>query len=506
MVQQLLKEPSSEGFKKRQKLEKNYEFKKKVNKKYLRDQIIKHSRIDLLMTECLDYKVIDFHLLMWHHRNNNYFKLGNQRMHLALAPRNTGKSVTLTQASIILDIVQNPNIRILIASKTNANSESFLQEIKNKMLSTKFKEVFGDYKGELWNTAEINVLPRTADHKEKTVETVGIGTAIASRHYDKIYADDLVDEDNSTTQGQREKIENWYLKVLYPVLMADGELSNIGTRYHPEDLNGTLIEKFFVVRNKRGKIVKKLYIRVPALIRKKNHRSFKKKVDKYLSIWPEIWSVKTLFAMRKALGSISFNSQYQNDVKAMKGKIFKIDWFRTYSTNDNINFKDLIIYQGCDLAISQKATADKFAHVTIGVNRRTGKIYVLDYFNGIVHYNKQKEILFEKYNQFDPIKAGVEINGYQQALYQDMRANPKTSGMRIVPIFTDKDKTVRAWKMSAYFERGDVLLKEGMNELRDQLIKMPDGRYKDLFDALDIAIQLAFGTGQIVRQTEPGVI
>ncbi|MEZ4871309.1 MAG: hypothetical protein R2827_03480 [Bdellovibrionales bacterium] len=49
------------------------------------------------------------------------------------------------------------------------------------------------------------MVTRTSDNKEDTIETIGIGGALASKHYDLIIADDLIDEANSMTEGQREK-------------------------------------------------------------------------------------------------------------------------------------------------------------------------------------------------------------------------------------------------------------------------------------------------------------
>jgi phage terminase large subunit-like protein len=165
-----------------------------------------------------------------------------------------------------------------------------------------------------------------------------------------------------------------------------------------------------------------------------------------------------------------------------------------------------LVFQGVDLAISKKDDADKFAHCTIGIHPKTKNIYILDYFNRIVHYTFQKKLIKDRNERFDPIRVGIESNGYQKSLLEDMQVDDELSKIRAIPVFTDTDKTVRAWKLSAYFERGQVFLQEGMYELQEHLLKMPDGRYKDLFDALDIAVNTAFNKKRKVRDSEPGVI
>ena len=189
----------------------------------------------------------------------------------------------------------------------------------------------------------------------------------------------------------------------------------------------------------------------------------------------------------------------------MKGKIFKIDWFKYFSLQ-SINLSELKIFQGIDLAIKQSESADKFAHVTIGIHPRTKNIYVLDYFNEVTHYNDQKRVTKEMFYKYDPIRVAVEANGYQQAFLQDINTDDELASIRAIPLFTEKDKTTRAWKLSAYFERGQVFFREGMNEFVEHLLQFPHGRYKDLFDALDNAISCAFGGGRRIRDREPGII
>lgn len=477
-----------------------------VHREWLKDQIINHSRIDLLMKEVLGYdKLQDFHMLMWLHRRSSSVDLEGQFWHLALAPRGGGKSTILTISEIILDILQNPNIRILIASKTDTNSIGFLREIKQKLESPPFTELFGPQVGKVWNDGEIMVASRTSTAKEPTVATVGYTGALASKHFDKIYADDLVDEENSKTEAQREKLRTWLYKILHPTLEPDGTMNVIGTRYHPDDIYGTLIDTVFTEVDKKGKVLKKNYIRVPSLIKIKKCKKSWPEHRRFVSFWPEKFSVKFLLKLKRQQGTIIFNSQMQNDVEAMKGKIFKVDWFQWYKP-DEVNYKELRIFQGVDLAIKQADNADKFAHCTIGVCPKTFNIYVLDYYNRVTHYTQQKKVIGDAFKKYDPVRVAVEANGYQRALLQDMKSDKKLHNVRAIPIFTDTDKTMRAWKLSAYFERGQVFLKEGMHSLQDHLLKMPDGRYKDLFDSLDIAITTAFNGKDRKRRSEPGVL
>ena len=53
------------------------------------------------------------------------------------------------------------------------------------------------------DTREIVVAPRRSTAKESTITCVSVTGPVASRHYDLIIADDIVDEENSRTELQR---------------------------------------------------------------------------------------------------------------------------------------------------------------------------------------------------------------------------------------------------------------------------------------------------------------
>ena len=62
---------------------------------------------------------------------------------LQLAPRGFGKSTLLTVARAVFEIIQDPNIRILIASKTEGFAETILREVKHHFeVNDRLRELF----------------------------------------------------------------------------------------------------------------------------------------------------------------------------------------------------------------------------------------------------------------------------------------------------------------------------------------------------------------------------
>ena len=346
-------------------------------------------------------------------------------------------------------------------------AEVFLREVKYHLEHNEtLRAVFGEQvSAEKWDVREIMVRPRTSRAKESTISCVGVGGPVVSRHYDVIIADDLIDEDNSRTEGQRQRVHAWFHRSLGPTLEPDGRIHLLGTRYHYADLYGTLIEGEYAGC----------------------HQVLKAIGDDGQSPWPEKFTTAWLEGRRRAMGTMLFNGQYQNDVEAMKGRLFKSEWLRFYDTTPPDD--SLRVYQGVDLAISQKQTADYFAHVTIGVDRFKN-IYVLDAIARRLTFKAQTDLIIEKKRAYRPMKLLVEAVAYQQAQVDELRR----AGVFAHAVKTSRDKVTRFMRLAARFEAGQVLLPRGLHEdLVEQLLLAPEGKHDDLVDALEMAVAGADG-------------
>lgn len=454
---------------------------------WIRRQILDNDRIDILATAVLGYVVKPFHLRM----------LQWQFLHpesLQLVFRGAGKTSLCTITKAIFYLCKNRDLRILLPSKTSSNAESFLKEIKghleeNRLLIEIFGEFYDPHKVSKWDNKEIEVLGRRRKTKEGSITCVGVDGTIVSKHYDVILSDDLVDEDNTRTPYMRGRTKTWYYQTLDPCLEPPdpevphrGEHHRLGTHYHYDDLWSHLKENEL-----------KEHAQVIAALD-----------DKGRSPWPEKYPPSWFENKRKKSGTIIFRAQYQCDTEAMKGEVFEYDDCQMIEDKDIPS--DLQIYQGVDLAISEEDKNDKFAEATIGKDK-AGNIYVLDYYEGHLRFGAQTNHIKKSYRRHDPVKAGVESNAYQKAQYQQLKDDDKD--MRVVPVHTDKDKMTRAWKLSPYFEEKRMFFRKGGNVglLIDQLVLFPNYRWKDGFDALDIAVRTSkMRKKRRRRRSEPGVL
>jgi predicted phage terminase large subunit-like protein len=414
--------------------------------------------------QLLGYIFTPFHREWWQFQTDH-------RASLILAPRGHGKSTILTVSYSLWKLAHDRELRILIVSNTFDQAKAFLREIKQHLEGNqKLIDRFGPFLGSPWTEHEITLAGRRRRAKEATITAQGLLGPIIARHYDLILLDDVVDEENARTLAQREKTLTWYYKTLLPTLEPEGEIHILGTRYHHQDLYGHLLEREF-------KELHRIY------------RAIETTPDGPRALWEEKFPLALLQQKREQAGPVIFNSQYQNDVTAMKGAIFKPEWFRRWSELP----PHLVKYQGVDLAISQRDRADYFAHVTIGVDRQEN-IYLIACFRGRLSFEEQFQTikrLFEQHDQPDApvLRVGIEANAYQEALPQRFRAE---TAIPVKSVFTSQDKVTRALKLQARFENGKVFFpSSGTTDLTEELLLFPEAPHDDLFDAFEIAVSLA---------------
>ena len=423
---------------------------------------------------------------------NIIHNVSDNQASMDLAPRGHGKSTIGDVDFCITKVLRNPDIRIMIGSKTQTQASAFLKEIRTHFeQNVNLIRIFGDWKksrDNVWNDKEFTVNRRTVIKKEATVSALGASGAVVSKHFDIIIGDDLVGFENARTEAQRKVLKEWIYSSLYPTLEPDGEIHILGTRYSPMDLYEDLIKS----KNYKVNVQQAITI----------------KDGQEVSLWESKFSLEKLRSIREEAGLIIFNMQYQNNTELAKGKIFKYKYFKHFEEYEvdyalnRVRVKVLDaqgvpfwipvrIYMGADLAISEDETSnnDYFVLTVIGVDKNKN-VYVLDYLKERLSFNAQlNAILDYGRNKFPMVeRIGVETVQYQKSLAQEIR---RLSLLPVINIQTSKDKVTRAMRRSALFENGKVFFRIGMDDLEECLLLFPEVDHDDLFDGLDFALTVA---------------
>lgn len=402
-----------------------------------------------------------------------------KRMRLILMPRGHLKTSILTIGRTIQDILRNPNIKILLASAVWGNARSFLAEIRqyltrNGMLTS----CFGRFESDSWTQDAITINQRVIPNKTATVDTAGIEKIITSQHYDIIRADDLVTRETVATREQIEKVRNFFNDLL-KLLEPNGVLEVIGTRWHDADLYGVIIRELCGERMGDDAFV--VYKRAA--------------IEDGKVIFPQKFSQIKLDNLKGQIGTYEFSCNFENDPINPESQHFKKP-FR-YWTNEH---NELIHAQHTgtvDLAISEKTAADYSVVMDCAITP-ANQLWVVDYWRkqGASPYEIIDRI-FSFAQQYKWRRVGIESVAYQRALIEILKEEQRKRNIffEVVPIIQIKDKFTRILALQPRWESGNLLIKQGMVELEEELSRFPVGEHDDLIDAL--AMQLQVMTPQV---------
>lgn len=177
------------------------------------------------------------------------FEPGEPDLIITNMPPEHGKSVSLTINYVTYRVALNPNIRVIIVSKTQAMARKFLYAVKQRLTHPRFAEMHAAYAPSggfesadaSWTQDLIYVSSEGRDSGEKdpTIQALGIRGHIYGARADLIILDDCVDLTNA---HEYEKQIDWLQAEVMSRLSADGRLLVVGTRLAGKDLYNELRE------------------------------------------------------------------------------------------------------------------------------------------------------------------------------------------------------------------------------------------------------------------------
>lgn len=150
-----------------------------------------------------------------------------------------------------------------------------------------------------------------------------------------------------------------------------------------------------------------------------------------------------------------------------------------------------------DPAISEKESADCTA-ITIWALHQDGTMYLLDYINERLTFDKQINTIrtvYSSYEEFSPI-IHIEDVAYQKSLIQRLSREFKLPVKAVRP---KGDKFSRLQEVSTYFENGLVKVKPAHDEVVLQLINFGVEKHDDLVDSTIYGIQGLISTKSTPR-------
>lgn len=176
------------------------------------------------------------------HRNQIYEPGDPQYILINTAPEHS-KSMTISIDYVTYRICKDPNVRILIVSKTQELAKQFLYAVKQRLTHPRYSDLqmaFAPQEGfdggdAVWQATMVYLGGESRDSSEKdpTINAIGIGGQIYGARADLIIIDDGVTLSNAS---QYESQIRWIQQEVITRLGPGGKLVVAGTRVDSVDL------------------------------------------------------------------------------------------------------------------------------------------------------------------------------------------------------------------------------------------------------------------------------
>ena len=423
---------------------------------------------------------------------------------------------------------------ILIISETEDLSTKFVEYINSQL---KFNKKLREDLGVIMNESKFDNKKDTGMEfvttKGTMVRAAGMGKALRGARNgayrpDLVILDDLESMANTNTKELREKNLYWYNSVIEPI-GVEGRTAflYVGTLVHGNGLLPDILTRIDYESRKYAAIVQEpdnmeLWMHYCEILDDKTDEEREVKADAFYEEnreemdkgWKTLWSRWTYSALMKkksTLGTKAFNSEYMNIAYDPDSQVFNEDNIIFYDDRDLIDQWGrripLDVYGFWDLAVGKGNKRDDYnAVVTIGRDRLTGVMYVLDAWSAKVPAHKALAVAEQKISEWQPRLFGIETIQMQYEFYRQLQENIMKHGLystRLKACNPKAKKEDRIQILEPLFETGYLRLKRSQRLLLEQLLVFPQGEHDDLPDALASAVDLAGKTRQRTHYIKP---
>lgn len=398
----------------------------------------------------------------WIHPSMIYEPGATNRVLINVPPEHA-KSTVITINYVTYRIATEPNVRIIIVSKTQGMARKFLSAIKTRLSHPswiKLQTAFGPnggYKADspTWSADMIYLgSGRDSGEKDPTVQALGFGSQIYGARADLIILDDVVMNSNA---HEWEKQIEWLQKEVITRLGRHGKLLIVGTRVAPIDLYKQIRDG----SNWTGGKSPFTYAAMPAVL------EFDEKPQNWKTLWAKTdrpegeqdepdenglypkWDGPALFTRRSEVAPSVWAMVYQQE-DVVEDAIFppatvqgSVNGMRKRGPlragiPGHPRAVEGFTVMGLDPAMTGNTAA-----VIATYNKVDGKIYILDCVNMTDPTPQKIRALMEEWViKYKPQELRIEINAHQKAyaLDDELRNWLSAHGCQLNSHFTGKNK------------------------------------------------------------------
>lgn len=416
------------------------------------------------------------------------------------APRGEAKSTLVSQLFVLWCLLTARKRYVVIVMDSIDQAYPMLEAIKaelafNPRLLMDFPE--GSGQGRVWQAGTI------VTANDAKVQVAGSGKKLRGLRHgpyrpDLAVLDDIENDEQVRNPAQRDKLQAWVSKTILPLGGAGAkyDVVYIGTILHYDSvLSRTLANPMWRAARFRALIQWPdnlvMWDAWEAILRRDGEAeadAFYQRHAKKMEQGAQVsWAARPLLALMKIRardGHDTFDSEYQNDPVAGDNAPFA-KAIQYWSDADLP--AHLIPFGACDPSLGKAgASRDPSALLVGGIDRRTGKLYVLAAEIKKRLPDRIIEDVIAMQRRWKCVLWVVETVQFQEFLYTELVKRSAAAGCPVPArgIKPSADKLLRIESLQPHVQNGLILLHASQTTLIDQLRHFPKADHDDGPDAL----------------------
>ena len=402
-----------------------------------------------------------------------------RRLLINVAPYHA-KSTVGTVRSTLYTIVENPNSRTAIVSKSQKLAGRFLTQIQRyltdeNLYAGEARNLIEDwgpfYNPDHWSREEFTIAGRSGGEKDPTVSAYGVGSQIYGYRFDRMLFDDIADIENQRNPDRVAEMLSWATLEAASRVGKTGLLAFIGTRIGPTDIYSYLKQ-----------LPAYKVITYPCIVDEATGQM----------LWGDHYPLVAAQEQRESMSLEMFNLVYQNTDVAGAGATFPLD---VLEASQDLELRMGMYEPGWRMVLGVDPAgageqAGYTAMVVLAADMRTGRRVVVDTSNVKQMRAPQiKDQMTEFCSRYPISEVRVEVNGLQSQLFQydqELVQALTSKGVRLAPHIThgrnkwDPQFGIESMGPMFYNKQiscpyGDINSRRKTNELHEQLAQFPVG-------------------------------
>jgi predicted phage terminase large subunit-like protein len=395
---------------------------------------------------------------------------GNIRRLLITVPPRSGKSLLASIALPAFILGRDPRQRIICASYSGELAGKLSRDFRMVMAHPMYRGLFPATVIAGKNT-EMEL--ETAHRGFRFATSVG-GT-LTGRGGNTIVIDDPMKPSDAMSRLERQRVWDWFTGTVGSRLdnKNEGAIIVVMQRLHVDDLAGRLLD--------HGGWH---HLCLPAICETEQSISvgrgyfWEREPGEILD--PAREPGEALEALRRDLGSATFEAQYQQQPVPEEGGLVQWKWFKTYDRPPAMTPGSRLV-MSWDTALKNREVNDYTVGIRAIIQPRD-QVFIIDVVRERMDFPTLRRRIMDEINRNRGMTTLIEDAGSGTSLLQELNGYPGVIGRR-----PSEDKTVRLRAATPMIEAGQVHLPATapwLEQFKRELLSFPSSANDDQVDAL----------------------